>query len=118
MRLKMKTIIAGSRGINDFAVINAAVQASKFEITEVVSGTAKGVDQEGEAWASLNDVPIKRFPAEWDTYGRAAGMKRNQAMADYADACIVVWDGRSPGSRNMINEAAKRGLKLYVHSTA
>ena len=116
----MKTIIAGSRGITDFQVILDAVQASKFEITEVVSGDARGVDKEGEAWASLNEVPIKRFPANWQPNGvfdRGAGHKRNTKMAEYADALIAVWDGNSPGTRNMINEAAKAGLKLYVHST-
>jgi hypothetical protein len=116
----MKTIIAGSRGISDFATVSQAIVASKFEITEVVSGTARGVDLEGEAWASLNEVPIKRFPAEWNKdgiYDPGAGYKRNKQMALYADALIAVWDGKSAGTRNMINEAAKAGLKLYVHST-
>lgn len=116
----MKTIIAGSRGIDDFAIVAQAIVDSKFEITEVVSGTAKGVDTEGEGWASLNEVPIKRFPADWKPNGvfdRGAGHKRNAKMAEYADALIAVWDGKSPGTRNMINEAAKRGLKIYVHST-
>ena len=111
----MKTIIAGSRSIDDFAVIDQAIKASSFEITEVVSGTAKGVDITGEAWASLNNIPIKRFPAKWDKEGRAAGMLRNARMAEHAEACIVIWDGSSVGSKNMINQATKRGLKLYVH---
>lgn len=112
----MKTIIAGSRSIIDFEIIEHAIDCSGFHITEVVSGTAKGVDTEGEGWASLYNVPIKRFPANWKQFGRSAGHKRNAAMADYAEACIIVWDGSSPGTRNMINEAAKRGLKLYVYS--
>ena len=112
----MKTIIAGSRGIDDFAIVSKAIVDSGFEITEVVSGTARGVDLEGEGWASLNEVPIKRFPADW-SLGRGAGHKRNAEMAEYADALIAIWDGKSPGTRNMINEAAKKGLKIYVHST-
>ena len=117
----MKTIIAGSRDIEDFQLVLAAVKASKFEITEVVSGRARGVDNLGEGWASLNKIPIKPFPAKWTTdegqFDRGAGHKRNAQMAEYADALIAIWDGSSPGTRNMINEAAKRGLKLYVHST-
>ena len=113
----MKTIIAGSRDINDFQVVDHAINSSGFIITEVVSGTARGVDKEGEGWASLNNVPIKRFPADWKQFGRGAGHKRNAAMAEYADALIAIWDGASPGTRNMINEAAKRGLELYVYST-
>ena len=121
MREGMKTIIAGSRDIEDFQLVLAAVKASKFEITEVVSGTAKGADQEGEAWASLNKIPIKRFPAQWTTdegqFDRGAGHKRNAQMAEYADALIAIWDGSSPGTRNMINLAAQAGLRIYVHST-
>ena len=117
MGTRMKTIIAGSRDIDDFQIVNHAIITSGFVITEVVSGTAKGVDLEGEGWASLNEVPIKRFPANWAEFGRGAGHKRNAAMAEYAEACIVIWNGKSPGSRNMINEAAKHGLKLYVYST-
>ena len=116
--MKMKTIIAGSREIDDFAIVSQAVQDSGFEITEVVSGTARGIDTQGEAWASLNSIPIKRFPANWKEYGKGAGHKRNAEMAYYADALIAIWDGSSPGTRNMINEAAKRSLKVYVHSTS
>ena len=116
----MKTIIAGSREITDFQVVEHAINSSGFEITEVVSGTARGVDLEGEGWASLNDVPIKRFPAKWNEDGifdRGAGHKRNAAMAEYADALIAIWDGASPGTRNMINCAAQAGIKIYVYST-
>jgi len=36
-------------------------------------------------------------------------------MAEYADALIAVWDGKSRGTRNMIDEAARKNLKLFVH---
>ena len=111
----MKTIIAGSREIEDFMHIANAVLASNFEITEVVSGTARGVDKLGEGWASLNDVPIKRFPADWARYGRGAGFARNKEMAIYADALIAVWDGKSRGTKHMINEATIRGLRIFIY---
>jgi hypothetical protein len=59
----MKTIIAGSRKFNNREAVFAAVTESGFVITEVVSGTAKGVDRLGEHWAKQNGVPIKQFPA-------------------------------------------------------
>lgn len=83
--------------------IDSIVAKSGFEITEVVSGTAKGIDQFGEAWARKKGIPIKRFAAKWDQYGKAAGFMRNKEMAAYADAAIVCWNGESHGSANMID---------------
>jgi predicted double-glycine peptidase len=110
----MKTIIAGSRTINSINQINKAIKESGFTITEVVSGTARGADLLGEVWANNNKVPIKRFPANWDKYGKSAGYRRNEEMANYADACIVVWDGESKGSKHMIDIAKNKNLKLFV----
>jgi hypothetical protein len=110
----MKTIIAGSRGISDILIIHEAVKESKFKITEVVSGTAYGVDRTGEYWADVNKVPIKRFPALWEDYGKSAGYRRNLLMADYAEAAVIVWDGRSKGTAHMIKIAKEKGLQTFV----
>jgi hypothetical protein len=111
----MRTIIAGSRAITNYHAVAEAVVESGFKISEVVSGTASGVDTLGELWATQNAIPIKRFPANWEAFGPRAGMLRNQRMADYANALIAVHDGESPGTANMINEARKRGLQVHVH---
>lgn len=111
----MKVIIAGSRDIDDYSLVERAVEKSGFEITEVVSGGARGVDFLGEQWALNNNVQTTAFPAQWAAYGRAAGHMRNEKMAQYADALIAVWDGKSSGTRNMIENAKKRGLKVFVY---
>lgn len=115
----MKTIIAGSRSEERFSAVVHAVWASGWikEITETVSGTADGVDRLGEQWARMGGIPVKRFPAKWDTYGKAAGRQRNLEMAVYADALIAVWDGKSPGTRHMIQTAERMGLKVFVYRT-
>lgn len=110
----MKVIVAGSRNITAFSTVQAAIEASCFEITEVVSGAAKGVDTLGEQWARENGVQIKRFPADWTKNGRAAGPIRNRQMAEYAEALIAIWDGVSRGTENMIEEARKRNLQVFV----
>ena len=111
----MKVIIAGSREITSYVVVQLAVAGSGFDITEVVSGTARGVDQLGELWAFENDIPVKRFPADWKKYGKSAGYKRNQQMAEYADALIAIWDGKSAGTGHMISIAKMKQLPVYVH---
>jgi hypothetical protein len=110
----MKVIIAGSRGITSYSVVEAAVAASGFPVTEVVSGGARGVDELGEWYATQRGFPIKRFPANWGQFGRAAGPVRNETMAKYADALVAVWDGESRGTADMINKAKLRNLKIHV----
>jgi len=108
----MKVIIAGSRDIIDLTCVIEAVSRSGFEITEVVSGTARGVDRLGELWAAQHNVPIKRFPADW-SIGKSAGYKRNEQMADYAEAAIIIHDGKSKGSQHMLDIAKRKGLMVY-----
>ena len=112
----MKTIIAGSRDIDDVFLVTEAIAKSGFCISEVVSGKARGVDSCGEEFAKEFGIPIKEFPADWARYGKAAGAIRNEQMAKYAEALIAVWDGRSPGTKNMIKIAKQLGLKVYVHN--
>ena len=110
----MRTIIAGSRTINDFDAVLKVVNDSGFTISEVVSGEARGVDQLGERYANAQRLPCVKFPANWDKYAKGAGFIRNAAMADYAEALIALWDGKSKGTANMIDVAKKKGLKVFI----
>lgn len=111
----MKIIIAGSRSITSMEHVVRAIELSGFKITEVVSGGAKGVDQLGEAWASINDIPIKPFKADWTRHGRQAGILRNIQMAKYADGLIAVWDGVSAGTHHMVREAISNKLDIALY---
>jgi hypothetical protein len=109
----MKTIIAGSRTINNYSLIVDAINESGFDITEVVCGEAKGVDTLGKLWAYSENIPVKSFPADWNTFGKSAGYKRNVQMGEYANALIAITSG-SPGTKHMINIAKEKGLKVFV----
>lgn len=111
----MRVIIAGSRECQDYSLVLDAIKASNFEITQVVSGGARGVDKLGEQWALEQDVSVRVFPANWDKFSNSAGPIRNSQMADYANALIAIWDGKSKGTSDMIKKATKLGLKVYVH---
>lgn len=111
----MKTIIAGGRdGVKDWHLFEALEQVD-WKITEVVSGGAKGADALGEWYAACELLPLKRFEADWDRFGKSAGPKRNMEMAKYADALIALWDGKSKGTANMIAVATKLNLKVLVY---
>ncbi len=110
----MKVIIAGSRGVSSYEAIKAAVKESGFQVTEVVSGGARGVDTLGEKFALDNNIAIRRFPANWAQFGPRAGYMRNSEMAEYGEALIAVWDGQSPGTEMMIDLARLKRLPIHV----
>lgn len=111
----MKVIIAGPRNYwPKIQFVNEVVIRSGFDITEVVSGGASGVDAVGELWAKENNVPVKRFPANWNLHGKAAGPIRNKDMAKYADALIAFVPYRSKGTANMLKVANEHNLKILI----
>lgn len=106
----LSVIVAGSRSILDVLspagqcrIVAEAIRESGFPVREVVSGTARGVDQLGEEWAAEHDVAVKRFPADWDTHGRSAGYVRNEEMAAYADALVAIHVNNSSGTGHMVD---------------
>jgi hypothetical protein len=111
----VKTIIAGSRTITDIQRLYEAIRLSGFEITEVVSGEARGVDHLGRWWAEHHSLPVTSFPADWDRHGKRAGYMRNVQMAEYGEALIAVWNGKSAGTKHMIDTARAKGLSVYVY---
>ena len=114
----MRVIIAGSRDTKRaLERIDIAVRESGFEITEVVSGMSGNVDLLALHWGEIHKIPVKKFFANWAKYGRSAGPIRNRRMAENADALIAIWDGKSRGTRNMINEAKRKGLKVHILKT-
>ena len=113
----MKVIIAGSRNIEDYALVVQAMSRCGYEVTEVVSGCATGIDRLGEQWATTNNIPITEMPANWNRDGKAAGPIRNRDMAKYADAAVIVWDGKSAGTRNMIDEMIRHKKPYFLQLT-
>ncbi len=109
----MKVIVAGSRSIHSFEAVARAIERSGFSISEVVSGGAEGVDQIGKGWAYAHSIPSKQFNPAWKENGKAAGPMRNREMAKYADALIAVWDGKSRGTKNMIEEMKKLNKPVF-----
>ena len=119
----VKVIIAGSREFNDYNFLTKKVDfllQNKIDKTkpnsniEIVSGTAKGADTLGEKYAKERGFALKRFPANWKLYKKRAGYIRNKQMRNYADICIVFWDGKSRGSKHMIDLAKETNMPIRV----
>ena len=105
----MKTIIAGGR---DYFLTDDDIKfLNTLNITEVVSGCARGADEGGINYALSNNIKLTRFPALWDKYGKSAGPIRNKEMAEYAEAVVLFPGGK--GTNSMYNEARKEGLRIF-----
>ncbi len=126
----MKIIIAGGRNANDYLMVKKAIEESKFNIQEIISGGAKGADSLGEKYAKENNIKLTIFKAEWKNinvsevlvkhnsygpYNALAGHIRNRKMGDYGDGLIAIWDGRSKGTKNMIDYVKKLNKKIYIY---
>lgn len=115
-----RVIVAGSRTMQDYnflaTILGVALKNIADDDIEIVSGGAKGADKLGEQYAKSRGLGIKVFPANWDTHGKAAGPIRNKQMAEYATHCITFWDGKSRGTKNMIDLANQHNLKLRIIS--
>lgn len=114
----MRTIIAGSRdGVTRHHLDRAMLEFERLghEVTTVISGCARGADTLGEEWAARNNIPVEKFPADWNLHGRCAGYFRNNRMADNAQALIALWDGTSKGTKHMVDIAREKGLVVLVY---
>ena len=136
---ELRVIIAGGRDFNDYFVLSAQVikifadlihrrkeigigndKGVKIDNVKIVSGTARGADKLGEKFAESNGLEVVRFPADWKNLGKRAGYVRNTEMAKYSVAdgnygvLIAFWDGKSRGTKHMIDLANKYGLEIHV----
>jgi hypothetical protein len=129
----MKVIVAGTRHFSDYNLLHEKLDHLLQNVTEeiyIISGKAAGADRLGEIYAKAKGYNIIECPAKWTDftvkpcairyrrdgtpYNALAGHNRNEEMAKIADACVCFWDGRSTGTKNMIDLAQKYKLKLRV----
>ena len=118
MEEEFRVIIAGSRGFNDYQILSESCDyflKNKKNVV-IISGHAVGADQLGEQYAKERGYTLEIYPADWKTYGRSAGFKRNEQMGDIANALIAFWDGKSHGTKHMIEYAKNKGLKIRIYN--
>ena len=109
-----KLIIAGSRNIEDYDLLKKTYNESIDiqPVIEIVSGMCRGPDLLGIKLAKELEIPVKEFPADWDKNPKSAGMIRNGEMVKYSNALLALWNGKSPGTGNMISTMERKGSKV------
>lgn len=130
-----KYLIAGGRDFTDSSrmlkalrILNQRGQIqSRFQ---VVSGMAGGADTCAVDIATALNTKLHAFPAQWDNvnigrctvgyrkdgtaYNKLAGFIRNEQMAEYADLAICFWDGKSSGTKHMIETMQKLNKPVLI----
>ena len=106
----MKIAVIGSRGL----VINDLGKYLPANVTEIVSGGAKGIDTCAKEYALSNGIKLTEFLPEYNKYGRGTPLKRNLLIIDYADEVLAFWDGRSSGKKYVIEQCRKRNKKVSI----
>ena len=106
----MKIAIIGSRNI----FIDDLGKYLPENVTEIVSGGAKGVDACARKYATHNKIMLTEFLPEYSKYGKAAPLKRNIQIIEYADEVLAFWDGKSKGTKHVSDSCEKLGKKVTV----
>lgn len=111
-----RIIVAGSRDFNDYDLLKNKLDhyLSLLDNVVIVSGGAKGADNLGEEYAVEKGLKLVMFPADWNAHGKSAGYIRNKQMAEYATHLIAFWDGKSKGTKHMIDLAKEYNLKIKI----
>ena len=111
----MKVAVIGSRELK----VNNLEKYLPEEVTEIVSGGARGIDTSAREYALKNNIKLKEFLPEYEKYGRSAPLKRNMQIIDYADMVLAFWDGKSKGTKFVIDSCKKmgKGVKIFMKVT-
>lgn len=111
----MKVAVIGSRGLT----VPHLERYLPADVTEIVSGGARGVDSSAAAWARAHGVPLTEFLPEYDKYGRKAPLLRNLTIIDHSDLVLAFWDGQSRGTAFVIEKCRERGkpVQIFLHKT-
>lgn len=111
----MRTIITGSKATTTYNDLIDAIGNSPFTPTEIVSSVNRWGDELGERFARDNNLPITRFTADVNKYGKEAEYENFIKMIDYAELVIVLWCGMSEESQRIVNIAKSKGICVHMH---
>jgi len=110
----MKVLVCGGRQYDDAATLASRLSEINRDhaITEIIEGGAAGADTLARKFGEHEGIPVRTFPADWDTHGRAAGPIRNRQMLEEGRPDLVVAFPGGRGTANMVKQARAAGVKV------
>ena len=106
----MRLAIIGSRSIKQITMEKYVSE----DVKEIVSGGAKGIDAIAREFAHTKGIAYTEFLPKYHMYGRAAPLKRNEEIANYADQVLAFWDGSSRGTAHTVELFKKLEKEVTV----
>ena len=106
----MKLLIAGSRCIHKFDLTGYVPS----ETTLIITGGATGMDALAEEYADKKHLSKLVLRPQYELFGRCAPLKRNEKMIELCDMALVVWDGKSKGTKSTICYAEKKNKDVCI----
>lgn len=111
----MRVAVVGSRTFGDYKLMCEVLD--NMNISEIVSGGARGADKLAERYASERGLSTRVFKANWKKHGIRAGYIRNHDIINNCDVVVAFWDGKSKGTKHSIDLADKVGKDVYIVSS-
>lgn len=105
----MKVAVIGSRNLK----VENLQDYLPHDTTHIISGGAKGIDTCAREYAQEHDLHLTEYLPDYASYGRNAPLKRN-IIIENADCMVAFWDGRSRGTKYVIEQCRKQNIPVEV----
>ncbi|KKN19781.1 hypothetical protein LCGC14_0942300 [marine sediment metagenome] len=112
----MKVLVCGDRNWTGWAAIHRELERLPPGTT-IIHGAAYGADFIAGITGVRLGFTVKAVPAEWDTFGKAAGPIRNRWMLKMEPDLVLAFHNdirRSKGTANMVAIARKEGIEVKL----
>ena len=106
----MKLLVIGSRSIINFDLSDYIDPDTEL----IITGGASGIDTLAERFADKHNISKLVLRPKYNIYQKAAPLKRNEKMVDIADEVLVIWDGKSKGTKYTLQYAQKQNKKIHL----
>lgn len=114
-----KILVCGGRDYTDRQTIHRTLDATLqkardegYKHIRLIHGAARGADTFSEEWAKLRGISSTAYPANWNLYGKAAGIIRNEQMLDQGPNLILAFPG-GRGTAHMTSIGKRAGVPVY-----
>lgn len=110
----MKVLVCGSRNFNDYGLLERTLD--EYDITEIIEGEARGADLAAARYGEAKGIPVQRYPANWELFGRRAGPIRNSQMLKEGqpDMVVAFRFPNSRGTQNMIDQSLRKNIPVRI----